>query len=341
MGALAAFTAGLARVRRAPALLIGACALTLLIALPLSIALRGMLETHFGASLAADAALDGSSHEWWEEFQNGAAGLGLTFVPSIIGFGAVLDNLSAVLDNQPLASTVAGASAAYILVWTFLSGGVIDRLARARPTRSERFFAACGLHFWRLLRLGILALLAYAFLFEWVHPRILDRAYALLVRDTTAETTAAAFRAGGYLLFGALLLIVNVIFDYARIRIVVEDRRSAIAAVGASLRFGRQHAARVCRLYAVNALAFLLVLAVYALLTAGVPAQGRSLWGALLAGQVFIVARHYLKLTFYASETVLFQSSLAHAGYTAAPALVWPESPSAEAVSNAAGIRTR
>jgi len=32
----------------------------------------------------------------------------------------------------------------------------------------------------------------------------------------------------------------------------------------------------------------------------------------------------------------LFQSRLAHAGYTAAPPAVWPESASAEAIANAA-----
>ena len=341
MRATAAFREGLARVRRAPVLLLGACALTLLIALPLSIALRGMLEKFFGASLAADAALSGANPEWWQEFTNGASGLGATFVPTIIGFAAVLDNISDLLDNVPLASTIAGATAAWVLLWSFLTGGVIDRLARDRPTRSDGFFGACGMHVWRLLRLGILALLAYAVLFGVIHTQIFDGAYELLTEGTTSETTAALLRAGGYLLFGAMLLIVNVIFDYARIRIVVEDRRSAIAALGAAVRFVRHHTGRVCLLYALNAGAFLILVALYALLNPGVPAHGPALWGALLLGQAFIVARHFLKLSFYASETALFQSSLAHAGYTAAPPLVWPESPSAEAVSNAAGMQTR
>jgi hypothetical protein len=341
MRAIAAFREGLARARRAPVLLLGACALTLLIALPLSIALRGMLEKFFGASLAADAALSAGNPEWWQEFSNSATGLGATFVPTIIGFGAVLDNISDLLDNIPLASTIAGVTAAWVLLWSFLSGGVIDRLARDRPTRSQGFFAACGMHVWRLLRLGILALIAYAVLFGWVHTQIFDGAYELLVQDISSESTAALLRAGGYLLFGAMLLIVNVIFDYARIRIVVEDRRSAIAALGAAVRFVRRHIGRVCRLYALNGGAFLLLVALYALVNPGVPAHGPALWGALLLGQAFIVARHFLKLSFYASETALFQSSLAHAGYTAAPPLVWPESPSAEAVSNAAGMPTR
>jgi hypothetical protein len=47
----------------------------------------------------------------------------------------------------------------------------------------------------------------------------------------------------------------------------------------------------------------------------------------------------FLHLAAYASATVLFQSRLAHAEYTAAPPLVWPDSPAAEAIVNAAPTR--
>ena len=39
-----------------------------------------------------------------------------------------------------------------------------------------------------------------------------------------------------------------------------------------------------------------------------------------------------VKLLFWASETSLFQSRLAHAGYVATPAPAWPDSPTAEAL---------
>jgi hypothetical protein len=57
------------------------------------------------------------------------------------------------------------------------------------------------------------------------------------------------------------------------------------------------------------------------------------MWLAFLGGQLYILARLLLKLQFMASQTALFQSSLAHAGYAAAPAPVWPESPAAEAIT--------
>ena len=59
------------------------------------------------------------------------------------------------------------------------------------------------------------------------------------------------------------------------------------------------------------------------------------MWLVLGLGELYILGRHYLKLLFYASETAFFQGALAHAAYTAAPAVVWPESPAAEAIANA------
>src|SRR6188474_1564783 len=42
-----------------------------------------------------------------------------------------------------------------VLLWAFLSGGILDRYARARPTRGRGFFGACGAHFPAMLRLGV------------------------------------------------------------------------------------------------------------------------------------------------------------------------------------------
>jgi hypothetical protein len=334
MGAAAAFREGVRRVNHAPLVLFAMCASTLLFAFPLSLIVREAIRTHLGASLAAESAASGANYDWWQEFTAQATGLAASFVPSIAGFGAVLDNLDGLLDNAPLATGVAAAIATWMVLWSFLSGGVMDRFARMRPTRAHGFFAACGTHFWRFLRLGLLALAVYAFLFGVVHGWILETAYERLIRNMTEERAAFAVRLAGYLLFGILLVTVNLIFDYARVRIVVEDRRSALGALLAGARFVRRDRGTVS-LYLLNGLAFLVLLLLYALATPGAPGSGLWMWIALAAGQGYIVARHYLKLLFYASEIAFFQSALAHASYTAAPAVVWPDSPAAEAIMNA------
>ena len=102
------------------------------------------------------------------------------------------------------------------------------------------------------------------------------------------------------------------------------------------MRFARRNAVAAVSLYLLNGMLFLAAIGLYAL---AAPRATWPAWLALAIGEAYILARHFLKLTFYASETSLFQSRLAHAGYTAAPALEWPESPAAEAISNLAPSR--
>ncbi len=335
MRILTAFRDGVRRVNGAPAVLAGMFFATLLVALPLSLVLRSAIESSLGNSLAADTAASGVNYDWWQEFSAQATGLAATFVPTIIGFGAVLDNLSSLLDNLRLASSIAAAIATWLIIWSFLSGGVIDRYARGRPTRAAGFFSACGTHFWRFLRLGAVVFAVYYFLFAVVHGWLFDDLYGRWTRNVTVERTGFFIRLWCYAAFGLLLAVCNLVFDYARIRIVVEDRRSAIGALVAATRFVRRHAAAAAGLYVLNGLVFLAVVLAYALLVPGAPRSGIQMWAVLLGGELFILARHYVKLVFYASQTSLFQAVLAHAAYTAAPAVVWPDSPAAEAIVNA------
>jgi hypothetical protein len=333
MSPLAAWRDGAARVAAAPAILAGVYAVTLLAAIPFGLALRAILADHLGASLAAERAAAGVNYDWWGEFSAQAKGLATTFTPGIIGFGAVLENLSAFLDNEPLAGSMAGVLTAYLLLWIFLSGGVLDRYARQRPTRSAGFFSACGVFFFRFLRLAVPAFVAYYALFAYAHGWLLGDLYDRLTREMTVERSAFAVRLLLYLVFGALLIACNVVFDYAKIRAVVEDRRSMIGALVAAVRFVRRRRGPVLALYLLNALVFLLLVAIYAAIAPGAGGAGLSMWLAFGLGQVYILARLWARLVFQASEIAFFQAELAHAEYVAAPQPIWPESPAAEALA--------
>ncbi|HEY2435218.1 MAG TPA: hypothetical protein VGI12_21285 [Vicinamibacterales bacterium] len=184
----------------------------------------------------------------------------------------------------PLHPTVASRRILFefVLIGSFVAGGAIDRYARARPTRATGFFGACGRHLGGMLRLAALEALLY------------------LAADNLPQARVAQ----------AVVVIVNLLFVYARVRLVVEDRRSAIGAVLAAGRFVRRNVAAAVGVYGVWAAA--------ALATASV-----------LRGAAPIVV-----LPMLASAAVLFQSRLAHVAYTAAPPVEWPESPAAEAIAN-------
>jgi hypothetical protein len=54
------------------------------------------------------------------------------------------------------------------------------------------------------------------------------------------------------------------------------------------------------------------------------------MWAGVAVSQCYILARLVVKLQMLASETALFQRSLAHWGYTANPAPVRPQAPIVE-----------
>ena len=195
------------------------------------------------------------------------------------------------------------------LLWTFLSGGIIDRYARGRPTRARGFFAACGAHFLAMVRLGLVLFLTHSALYS----------------------TLAAVGGSRYLpAADVVLLFLAGIVVYAQILLVVEDRRSAIGSLLAAWRFVRRNPASVVLLVIFAGLYWGSVYAAPAVTLTTyrwtVPTLQRAVTLTVFAG---------LGLVLYASATVLFQSRLAHVGYTAGPPLEWPESPAAEAIANA------
>src|SRR5437899_2897905 len=172
--------------------------------LPLALAMRAMIVEHLGSSLAADAAANGVNYEWMREFADQATGIGVTFKPTIIGFAAVVDNLSAFMDNSSRPIVIVCAGGAYIALWIFLAGGIIDRYARDRALHAHGFFAACGVFFFRFLRLAAVRRLVYAFLFVAMHGWLFHRRYARMTRAVTSERPVVVARVALELLPGVL-----------------------------------------------------------------------------------------------------------------------------------------
>jgi len=322
----------MARVARAPVILACVFVATLLTALPFSIAVRDALQAHLGDSLAAEQVARGVNVQWWSEFTQQAGTLGKTFQPSIIGFAAVLDNISALADGEARPSPLLWLGAGYLLLWLFLAGGILDRYARARPTRSYEFFTACGTYFVRFLRLAPFIALAYYMLFAVVHPLLLEDTFNALTRDVTAERSMFFIRVALYAIFGLLLVLVNIVFDYAKVRAVVEDRRSMVGAILAGARFARRNAPAVASLYFLTATLFVALLLVYAMAAPGGGSAGAAVWIGFFISQLYVLGRLWIRLVFFASETALFQARLAHAGYVAGGAIPRPEPPIVENV---------
>lgn len=319
MDVLRAWVEGWRRVVRAPGLLASFSVFVVLLALPLAPAARDA----FAPGLAELGGLAGAPEWLWQ-----AAGLGHTLVPGMLGVVVLVRMpLDAAQHGHPELTLAAAAVMANAVMSMFLTGGVLDRLARGRVVGSYAFFAACGLFFFRVLRLVAIATAAYAVLL--LVAMLVGADARRILADTPLAASSDGLPVLSMILIGLLWLALSVVVDYALIRLVVEDRRSAVGALTASLRFVRRHPAAVLGLYAINTAVFVLaVLAAMWLFTMLAP--GLALTVVL---HLYLVLRVAVRFGFSATAIALFQDRLAHAGYTARPLPAWPDSAAAEAIS--------
>jgi hypothetical protein len=324
---------GLHRVAKAPLIVIGVWAVTAVTALPGATRLYTAIVADLGSSMAAVDAAAGVNTWWWQEFLARQPAFAESFQPVIIGFAAVLANANAFLAAAPFGPSFAATAAVYVLLWLFLLGGILDRYARQRRVGTHGFFAASGVFFFRFLRLAAIAALVWTSVFWLLHRWLFRDLYGWLTREVTVERTAFAWYVVLTFVFVTIVAALMVIFDYAKVRAVVEDRRSMVGALIAGTRFVRRNTGGVASVFLLNALLFGLVVAAYGLVVRGA-AGGSVLMLAVgfLGAQAYIAARLFVKLCFYASAVALFQDRLAHAEYTAAPPAVWPDSPAIETI---------
>jgi hypothetical protein len=285
-----AFVEGWRRAWRAPALAIGVLAALFLVSVPLALTPGELLGGDPRSSLRS--ALLASAAAWTAEQPGPDPSAGSAGLDTLLGFGRTL-------------------AAPYLLFWVFLSGGMLDRLARGRPVGTAHFFGVSGVFLLRFVRLGLPVALAYYLLFRLLRPQISSRAE--------------------FVVFLAGLALVNLVADFAKVRAVVEDRRSMLGALLAAVRFIRTRPLRTVGLFALHVLAGTGIILLWARMT---PGSVASPWIGLALAALFLLMLIVAKLAFMASEVALFQRELAHASYTAMPAPVWPDSPSIEAIEN-------
>jgi hypothetical protein len=170
----------------------------------------------------------------------------------------------------------------------------------------------CSVFALRFVRLAIAVGAAYWIVFRWLELWLFGTLWTWLSRDVTAEPRLLVWRGVLYAIVIAVLAAINLVADITKVRMVVEDRHSALASIGAAARFIRQRAARCAGLYVVNVACLLVIARLWLQI---VPAASAPLWQTLLVGQVYLVARICAKLAFMASEVVFFQGELAGAQY--------------------------
>ena len=222
--------------------------LTILIAVPLYVSLRNDTAKRE----VRETLTSGFDYEWWNEFSFQAKGIEKTFIPSLeSGFGPLLENFELILsgDFSRLGTLLFLLALVYMIINSFFAGGAIAIYADEKRKYSiSRFFSNSAVFFNRYFSLTLTLLLLFILFFKVIHPAIFLFIKGITY-NTISERLVFFLNFLGYLVFFILILFVNMVFDYAKVIVVVENRESAWQAIWWALKFVLKHFSKVMRLY--------------------------------------------------------------------------------------------
>jgi hypothetical protein len=300
---------GLRHVTAVPGLLAFLWLVNLLVAVPAAVVVGEAIHDSAKWSTANESLREGFDTGWFGEFKADAQGLAATFEASQIGVGSTFDALEAWwsggLFRLPPSIIVLGA--VFAGIWLFLMGGILSRLHRPWDRwRLGDLLAAGSEYFPRFVRLGVLSGALYygilrlsAWLFPWLQEAS---------RDVTSETRVLGYNLVAAGLIIGLLVGVKAVFDYAKISMVVDGRRSALSAAlrGVGFVLSRPLAAGGLVALFGSLTAFIVVL--YSLVAPGAEQSSpATILLAIAASQLFLVVRLTLRLGLLGSELALFE----------------------------------
>jgi len=255
----------------------------LLVSLLLILPLAFLLDRSIGHSAVGETLASRFDLVFLVDFlSSNAPGLDTTWI--LLGYGAV----------------------GYVLLSSFLSGGVIDTLSSpGRSAYFSRFFGGCGKFFFRFLRLVPFALLSLGIL-AWLNEKLnllLDR----LFHGTTLEREAFwAMRTKQALLL-VLLLFLAAVLDTARIQAVLLGSTRMTVRFFSSALYVLLNLRRVLLLYLLVTLLGLACFLPYFLVAHWLLPAGSVLL-LFLAQQAMVYVRMAGRICTVASQMALMQS---------------------------------
>jgi hypothetical protein len=298
----------------------------------LAVPLARTLEKDLEHRDAAREMLHGFDFPWWSQWSDAQQGWTSSFAPDVFGVGFAFKNVDLLLRGYLPAGLfvvrepeVTGAAAgdagpgvdpvilalaaAYLVLQTFLAGGVLATLRGTRGSWSVRsLLHGSGFYFGRFLRLVALVLLVDFVIFGLHAP--LARWADHQAREAVSEATAHAWLLGRHALLLLALLWLNMVSGYAKAIIVLEERSSAALALLSAFSFALARPLRTFGHYLSLAALGVALLALWTLLDgAWEPTGYATQLVTLLLAQALMAGRIALRLTLWAGQLALYRRS--------------------------------
>ena len=285
--------------------------LNLLFSLVLAVPMYHIMKDSFGQGETAEKMSKGFDYLWWEQFRYRSQGLAKTFSPSIIGKGAILDNYDYLINMNlfKLPSAIITLIFLYILFRTFLAGGILSVYNSSHEKfKMKSFFSGAGVYYMRFI---LLMLISWIFLY--LVGILLNRKLTSILNavSSISYSEIPSFYLG--LLFSVIILMlflfIQMVFDYARIDVVREERQNAFKSVKKSVHFIIRHPLSTLSVFYLLFLAGAVFAVVYSFVAEALPdANFLGVLIGFIVQEIFILGVIWLRCWLYAGQMELYRS---------------------------------
>ena len=284
--------------------------INLLFSLILAMPMYHSLKSSLGSSEAGNRMVESFDYIWWEEFRDEAQGLERTFTPAIIGKGAILINMESLIQMRFFSAPpiLIGFGLLYIILHTFLAGGILSTFNQDEPRFAvKEFLLGAGSHFLRFL-----GLMLFSWLFLFIIGAFMSSVIMPIIYDISSNSYSEIIFFLLVLALSAitffLLLFIQMVFDYARIKVVLEDETNVLKATGKAFGFVFKHPFSTFGLFYMIFFLNTAITVIYILVKEIIPQSDiLTILGAFFLQQLFIFALVWIRCLLYASQWELYR----------------------------------
>jgi hypothetical protein len=183
---------------------------------------------------------------------------------------------------------------------------LLSRFARRRRLGIREFVGASRRYALPFIKIAAIAVAGQAMLYLTIHRLLFGPMYNSVTSGDVSELAALSVRVALYVVFGACLVAIGQVADYARALAVVTGRRDVTGLLRDAWRFVYAQRLAATIVFLIGGVLFIAILALYGYAeTLGGSRLGG--WRAIAIGQGYIIARLAIKLLAAASQVRLLQ----------------------------------
>lgn len=196
----------------------------------------------------------------------------------------------------------------YLLMNIFFSGGILAVFVTGDRFKLSEFLSNCILYFKRFLRLFLFSIVFFIFIL--IINYLLSKICGIFTENSVTEHAYVYLLIFRMIIVGFLLMMVIMIFDYAKIMTIVNDFHRMYKTVKEAIIFIRMNFLKTTGLYFLYLITAIIFLVAYLFVESWLHiSNGWLVLIFFIWSQLYMISKIWIRLSFYGGQYIFYRSS--------------------------------